>query len=80
MHRTFVELLAGGCPELLSGTVPESADFPEAIAAGRPIHYHKPRGAAARAMDGVADELLDRLAALGLLPASGISGRRRPDP
>jgi chromosome partitioning protein len=75
MHRTFVELLAGGCPELLSGTVPESADFPEAIASGRPIHYHKPRGAAARAIDGVADELLDRLAGLGLMPSRGDEGK-----
>ncbi|RUL84198.1 ParA family protein [Tautonia sociabilis] len=70
MHRTFVELLAGGCPELLSSTVPESSDFPEAIAAGRPIHYHKARGAAAKAMDAVADEVLARLSALGLIPTA----------
>ncbi|MEW4568925.1 ParA family protein [Tautonia sp. JC769] len=66
MHRTFAELLADGCPELFEATVPESADFPEAIAAGKPIHYHKARGAAARAIDAVAEELLARLVGLGL--------------
>ncbi|QDV39478.1 ParA family protein [Tautonia plasticadhaerens] len=68
MHKTFVELLGADTPELLEAVVPESADFPEAIAALRPIHWHKPRGAAARAMDAVADEILGRLAALGLGP------------
>ena len=72
MHRTFAELLAVGCPELLSSTVPESADFPEAIAAGKPIHYHKARGAAAKAMDALADELLDRLSSLGLIGSSAV--------
>jgi chromosome partitioning protein len=76
MHRTFVELLSGGCPELFGATVPESADFPEAIAAGKPIHYHKARGAAAKALDHLADELLARLDALGLGPG-GSEGRSK---
>jgi chromosome partitioning protein len=67
MHKTFVELLGADTPELLEAVVPESADFPEAVAALRPIHWHKPRGAAARSMDAVADEVLDRLTTLGLL-------------
>jgi chromosome partitioning protein len=41
--------------------VPESVDFVEAIAQRKPIAAYKPKGAAAKAIKALADELLSRL-------------------
>ena len=43
--------------------VPYAAEYPEAIAYRKPIAMYKPKGAPARAMQALADEILSRLAA-----------------
>lgn len=47
--------------QVFAATVPHAADFPEAIAHRRPVALYKPRGAAAKAMRAVAEEVLARL-------------------
>jgi chromosome partitioning protein len=43
--------------------VPHAAEYPEAIAFRKPIAYYKPKGAPAKAIQALADEVLARLAA-----------------
>jgi chromosome partitioning protein len=50
-------------PTVFTTTIPNAIDFPEAIANRKPISDYKPKGAAAKAMAALADELLDRLSA-----------------
>jgi cellulose biosynthesis protein BcsQ len=70
VHQVFVEHLreAHGA-DVFSAMIPEAVDFIEAVTARKPVAMHKPRGAAAKAMKAVAEELLARLAA----PAYGRS-------
>lgn len=44
--------------------VPMAKDFKEAVASRLPVSHYKPRSAAAKAAQAVADELLERLAAI----------------
>jgi chromosome partitioning protein len=46
---------------VFAATIPESVDYVEAVAARKPVGFHKPRGAAAKAIRAVAEELLVRL-------------------
>jgi chromosome partitioning protein len=48
--------------QVLATTIPIGADFKEAVAARKPIVHHKPRGASAKAIKALADELLARVA------------------
>ena len=48
--------------DVLTTTVPIGADFKEAVALRRPIVHHKPRGASAKAIQALGDELLGRVA------------------
>ena len=48
---------------VFTASVPESVDYVEAVASRRPVAFSKPRGAAAKAIRAVAEELLARLAA-----------------
>ena len=41
--------------------IPHATDYPEAIAARKPVSMHKPRGVAAKAFDTLADEIEARL-------------------
>lgn len=50
--------------EVFEHPVPLAKDFKEAVASRLPISHYKPRSAAAKAAQGVADELLARLEAL----------------
>jgi chromosome partitioning protein len=64
VHATYEALLR----ELYGHTVfqsvvPRAKDFVEAVASRRPVSDYKPRGAAAKAVQAVADELLERCAA-----------------
>jgi chromosome partitioning protein len=52
---------------VFTAAVPQNADFVEAVMARKPVGYYKPRGAAAKAIRAVAEELMSRLAA----PAAG---------
>jgi chromosome partitioning protein len=66
VHQVFVEHLRGAHgADVLDAMIPESVDFIEAVTARKPVALHKPRGAAAKAVKAVAEELLARLAAPG---------------
>lgn len=47
--------------DVFAAVVPHAADYPEAIAHRKPVALYKPRGAAARAIKALADEVLTRL-------------------
>lgn len=47
--------------DVFAAVVPHAAEFPEAIAHRKPVSLYKPRGAAAKAMWAVAEEVLARL-------------------
>ena len=71
VHRLYVERLrAGHGGAVFEAMVPASVDFVEAVTALRPVAFHKPRGAAAKADRAVVEELLVRLAA----PAAAEAG------
>jgi chromosome partitioning protein len=64
VHQTFVQglrQLFGG--RVLEAMVPEAVDFVEAVTNRQPIGFYKPRGAGAKAVRAVAEELMARLAA-----------------
>jgi chromosome partitioning protein len=64
IHQAYVEhLRAAHGDAVFAATIPEAAEFAEAVTARRPIGFHKPKGAAARAIRAVAEELVARLAA-----------------
>ena len=66
VHQLFEENLRSLYGEaVFTATVPEAPEFPEAIMKRLPIAAYKPRGAAAKAIRALADELLKRLG-LGL--------------
>lgn len=47
--------------EVFQTAIPHAADFPEAIAYRKPVQEHKPKGAAARAVRALAEELDGRI-------------------
>jgi chromosome partitioning protein len=49
-------------PEVFTARVPEAAEFVEAVARRLPIAMHKPKGAPAKAIKALAEELLERIA------------------
>lgn len=55
--------------QVFEATVPLAKDFKEAVAARQPVGFYKPRSAAAKAIKGVADELIVRAAAASSRPA-----------
>jgi chromosome partitioning protein len=64
VHKYYEELLTGMFGELVFATrVPRAAEYPEAILHRKTIGHYKPRGAAAKAMNALAAEVLARLAA-----------------
>jgi len=65
VHQAYVEhLKASHGSAVFAATVPEAADYAEAVTARKPVGFHKPRGAAAKAIRAVADELVARLEAM----------------
>jgi chromosome partitioning protein len=71
MHKLFAERLRAEYTDVLDSVIPEATEFPEAIYERKPIHWFKPRSAAARAIDTLATELMTRLNALGLVAPAG---------
>jgi chromosome partitioning protein len=70
VHQVFVEhLRETHRADVFNAMIPEAVDFIEAVTARKPVAMHKPRGAAAKAVKAVAEELLARLA----VPAYGRS-------
>ena len=43
-------------PAVFDATIPESVDYAEAVTALKPVGFHKPKGAAAKAVRAVAEE------------------------
>jgi chromosome partitioning protein len=62
LHQAFAQKFreAHG-PSVFNTSIPESVDYAEAVTAHKPITYHKPRGAAAKAIRALATEVLTRL-------------------
>jgi chromosome partitioning protein len=64
LHREYEATLREAYGHaVFATTIPNAIDFPEAIANRKPISDYKPRGAAAKAMSALANELLGRLGA-----------------
>jgi chromosome partitioning protein len=62
LHKQYEETLRSVYGDtVFATTIPNSIDFPEAIANRKPISDYKPKGASAKAMKALADELLTRL-------------------
>lgn len=62
IHQMYEETLrAQYGVDVFSTRIPHAAEFPEAIAYRKPIAQYKPRGAAAKAIKALADELLTRV-------------------
>ena len=62
IHQLYEDRLRGAYgADVFTARVPEAAEFPEAVARRLPIVQHKPRGAAAKAMKAVAEELMARI-------------------
>ncbi len=63
IHQAFVDgLRAGHGDAVFASAIPEAVDFVEAVVALKPLCFHKPKGASAKAVKAVAEELLGRLA------------------
>ena len=63
IHKLYETLLREQYgPAVFETRVPYAADFKEAIAQRKPIAQYKPKGASAKAIKALADELLARLA------------------
>jgi chromosome partitioning protein len=73
IHKLYEEnLRAEYGPLVFDARVPHAAEFPEAIAHRKPGSLYKPKGAAAKAVRAVADEVLSRIAdARCVIPAAG---------
>jgi chromosome partitioning protein len=59
-YETMLRQLYGD--SVLATTIPIGADFKESVAVRKPVVEHKPRGASARSIKALADELLGRVA------------------
>ncbi len=72
VHQAYVAHLkeAHGAA-VFAAAIPEAAEFAEAVMARKPIGFHKPRGAAAKAIRAVAEELVGRLDAIAVGSRAG---------
>jgi chromosome partitioning protein len=62
VHQMYVERLrAGQGAAVFAAMIPAAVDYVEAITALKPVAFHKPKGAAAKAVKAVADEMLARV-------------------
>jgi chromosome partitioning protein len=63
LHQIYAETLRQQYGGLVFATpIPDAAEIPEATMLRKPAAFHKPRGAAARALGLLADEIEARLA------------------
>jgi chromosome partitioning protein len=64
VHQAYVEhLRASHGGAVFASMIPMASEFAESVTARKPVGYHKPKGAAAKAIREVAEELVARLAA-----------------
>jgi chromosome partitioning protein len=69
LHQVYADLLRQQYgAEVFLAPLPDAAEIPEATTLRKPVVYHKPRGAAAKALNVLADEIEARLAALAAAP------------
>lgn len=72
IHKLYDTLLREQYgPAVFATRVPYAADYKEAIAQRKPIAQYKPRGASAKAIRALADELTARLADVPCIAAAG---------
>jgi chromosome partitioning protein len=63
VHKGFEQLLRSHYgAAVFTTTIPNSADFKESIVQRKPVAFYKPRGAAAKVMKALAEEVAARLA------------------
>jgi chromosome partitioning protein len=75
IHQAYVERFRGAFgSDVFAAMIPEAVDFVEAVTALKPVGFFKPRGAGARAVQAVADELLARLSQCDTAPIVGGAG------
>lgn len=72
LHKQYEEMLRESYSEVFKTTIPNSIEFPEAVAHRTTITKYKPRGAAAKAMRSLAGEIYETLSKE---QHDGISGR-----
>ena len=64
VHQAYVEHLRASYGDaVFAAVIPMASEFAEAVTARKPVPFHKPKGAAAKAIRAVAEELVARLAA-----------------
>jgi chromosome partitioning protein len=69
LHQVYADLLRQQYgAEVFQAHLPDAAEIPEATMLRKPVVYHKPRGAAAKALAVIADEIEARLAAFAAAP------------
>ena len=62
VHQTYEAILRRHYgADVFESVVPRAKDFVEAVAARTPLSHHKPKGAAAKAVATLAEELLERI-------------------
>jgi cellulose biosynthesis protein BcsQ len=66
IHQLYERRLrAAHGADVLTTRIPAAAEFPESVAHRLPIAIHKPRGAGAKAMRALAEEVLERIGIIG---------------
>jgi chromosome partitioning protein len=66
IHQLYERRLrAAHGADVLTTRIPAAAEFPESVAHRLPIALHKPRGAGAKAMRALAEEVLERIESTG---------------
>jgi chromosome partitioning protein len=64
VHQAFMETFREAHGDtVFKSVIPEAAEYAEAVTKKTPVVYYKPRGAAAKAVKALAEEVLERLAA-----------------
>jgi chromosome partitioning protein len=64
VHQMYVERLrAGQAGAVFETMIPAAVDYVEAITALKPVAFHKPKSAAAKAVKALAEEVLARVVA-----------------
>jgi chromosome partitioning protein len=71
IHQLYEAQLRGAYgDDVFASRIPEATEFVEAVARRMPIAQHKPRGAAAKAVKTLAEELLARLESRAVAPGN----------
>jgi cellulose biosynthesis protein BcsQ len=67
VHQLYVETLRNQYgAEMFTAVIPEAAEVVEATMLRKPISWHKPRGAASKALVALTGEIDERLAKIAL--------------